>query len=655
MDMKKVLNLLLSLSVAGCLVSCGDLLEIPDVQGTQEQPVQPVAPSMTLSGDVVFTATWESLSDGSQPVWEGADKILLSDGTSVQTLINKADAGVVAQFPGRVADGATAIFAVTPASDAFTISGQKVSFTLPAEQTPSSVPAAGVAKSSGAQLFFRPLLSEIAFTVGFEGATKVVFKADKPLAGAIEVDYGGENPVVTATSDQVAVSGNFVKGERYSFTVLPVEIDSYSVEVYVGDQVKAHISGDEVQTKVGLETELPGFTADIPTYRVVAMKLWGGTGPEWDCTKVYDILQKPGCFNNEDGRGIEAIKDNYFLMKEDGTFVNYAGEDGRNWWFVYSGEQNPANGKDVDLRAFYDLLPLSEGTWSYADGKVTFNRPNAGSTTATWVPAGTYDMPGTSPQLSVTIEKEALMFAIQGGKDNWDFPWQDYGVIACHPRALFIEIEKMPDGFVVPEASRTFDADFEYIPPVEPDALFDWDGFEAHWNVYGGNSAPYGISVLGGSGDDPAFVSPIDKSWDWSDSIWKESDNGLVVKVSSRTDTEIKGTTNWWSGDDGGFWDYVWKGTGESLAHFYDQIPKGEKEFTLDLTTMTITLGNGHVAKFLTPGTHEFVFGRTWEVPDGCFAFAFHLMDPIDATSSRWTDVDRFVYAPLEYVIMFEK
>ena len=30
-------------------------------------------------------------------------------------------------------------------------------------------------------------------------------------------------------------------------------------------------------------------------------------------------------------------------------------------------------------------------------------------------------------------------------------------------------------------------------------------------------------------------------------------------------------------------------------------------------------------------------------------------MDPIPATSQRWTDVDRFVNAPLEYVIMFEK
>ena len=87
----------------------------------------------------------------------------------------------------------------------------------------------------------------------------------------------------------------------------------------------------------------------------------------------------------------------------------------------------------------------------------------------------------------------------------------------------------------------------------------------------------------------------------------------------------------------------------------YNKIPKGKYEFTLDFATLTVTLGNGEKAKFLTPGTHEFVYGRTREIPDGCFGLAFHLMDPIPATAQRWTDVDRFVNAPLEYVIIFEK
>ena len=70
---------------------------------------------------------------------------------------------------------------------------------------------------------------------------------------------------------------------------------------------------------------------------------------------------------------------------------------------------------------------------------------------------------------------------------------------------------------------------------------------------------------------------------------------------------------------------------------------------------MEVTLGNGEKAKMLTPGVHEFAYKKTLTVPEGCFALAFHLMDPIAATADRWSDVDRFVNAPLEYVIIFEK
>jgi hypothetical protein len=119
--------------------------------------------------------------------------------------------------------------------------------------------------------------------------------------------------------------------------------------------------------------------------------------------------------------------------------------------------------------------------------------------------------------------------------------------------------------------------------------------------------------------------------------------------------TTVRGTTNWWAGNDGAFWNYTWAKTGEDLSRFYNKIPKGKYEFTMDMATLTVTLGNGEQARFLTPGTHEFVYGKTREIPEGCFGLWFHLMEPIAATSDRWTDVDRFVNAPLEYVIMFEK
>ena len=161
--------------------------------------------------------------------------------------------------------------------------------------------------------------------------------------------------------------------------------------------------------------------------------------------------------------------------------------------------------------------------------------------------------------------------------------------------------------------------------------------------------------MLGGSGNDPAFVSPIDKNWDWNSSIWRESDNELVITVTGMSGTRVSGTLNWKAGADGEFWDYIWNSTGEDLSRFYDKIPKGESAFSADIATQEVTLSNGETPKFLTPGIHSFAYGKTKEIPEGCFALAFHLMDPISVTADHYKDVDRFINAPLEYVIIFEK
>ena len=646
--MKKALILLVP--ALALLASCGDAIEIPDVSGSGNTPGD-VNPDVPLSGDVVFTATIEDLPDGSQAVWSQGETILLSDGASVQTLTNRASAGQVAEFPGKVTEGKTAFVAVYPASEDVSINGTTVSFEIPTSQTAAG-PAYKVAKASGTQLYFRSLVSEVHFSVGYEGVTKIRFQTTGGnISGTVTADYAGETPEVSATENFVEVTGAFQPGETYAFSALPGTYEGYTVVAYSGDKATAHISGGEIDLKKGLSVDLSAFAQDIPTYRITNMWVCGGTGPEYGGAGVIDILTKANYWNTEDGRGITALLDNYYQLRPDGTFVNYAGEDGRNWWFVYSGSVNPASGKDLDLRKFYDVLPLSEGQYSLNGNQVTFTRADGSTTQALFLGPGTYEVPGAGGR-SVTITRQALAFTITGGKDDWNNIYKDYDKIAARPRALFIEMEQLPDGFIVPEASRTTDADFEY---VEPGSTFDWNSLPGSWNVFGGNSSPFGIFVLGGSGDDPAFVSPIDKSWDWDDTIWKESDNGFVIAVTAMEGTSVKGTTNWWAGNDGAFWNYTWKGTGEDLSRFYNMIPKGKHEFTLDMKTMTVTYDNGRVAKFLTPGVHEFVYGKTFEVRDNCFALAFHLMDPIPATSQRWTDVDRFVNAPLEYVIMFEK
>ena len=653
--MKKALILLVP--ALALLASCGDAIEIPDVSGSGNVPV--IDPDVPLSGDVVFTGTIEDLPDGSQAVWAQGESILLSDGASVQTLTNRAAAGQVAEFPGKVTEGKTAFVAVYPAADGVSIDGTTVSFEIPTAQTAAG-PAYKVAKASGTQLYFRSLVSVVNFSVGYEGVTKVRFQATGGnIAGAVTADYAGETPTVSATADFVEVTGAFQPGETYSFSALPGTYEGITIVAYSGDKATAHVSVGEVDLKKGLSVDLSALQQDIPTYRITNMWVCGGTGPDYGGCGVIDILTKTNYWNTEDGRGITALKDNYYQLRPDGTFVNYAGEDGRNWWFVYSGSVNPQNGQDLDLRKFYDVLPLSTGSYAIDGATVTFTKADGSTTQATLVGPGTYDMPDTNPVKSVTIESQALMFTITGGVESWDsnIMYTDYHAIAGNPKALFIEMEVLPNGFVVPEASKTTDADFKYEPPS-----FDWTSLPGKWNVYGNNSTKDGLWVLGGSGSDPAFVSPIDKTWDWDGTIYKESDNELIIKVTGFTGTGATGTTNWWAGADGGFWDYIFKSTsypdydGTDLSRYYDQIPKGEKEFSVDIATQTVTLGNGHQAKFLTPGTHKFVNNKTLVIPTDCFGLQFHLNDyPVEKTAYQYKDIDRFLFAPLEYIIIFEK
>ena len=472
--------------------------------------------------------------------------------------------------------------------------------------------------------------------------------------------------ITLTCAEPVALGATAAESVDFWFVVPPVTFsEGFTVSVN-GDAFEKATTKSVTITRNHLSKMAPVevSTAALQSiiYRITHMWLWGGTGGQYGGTKVIDLLTKPDYFNKDDGRGITALNDNYYELCPDGTFINHAGEDGRNWWFVYSGEKNPENGKDLDLRAFYDVLPLAQGQYSIDETTVTFTKPDNTTKQATFVGPGTYDMPNTSPVKSVTITTQALMFTITGGAENWNssIMYTDYHAVAGNPKVLFIEMEQMPVGFEVPEASKTTDADFKYEPKF---SLTDLPGT---WNVYGGNSKPYGLMVLGGSGGDPAFVSPIEKTWCWDGTVKNESDNDLTITPTSMTAAEVKGTTNWTSGADGKFWNYLFNTTtsawldyyGTDLSQYYDQIPKGESAFTLDVATMTVTLGNGHQAKLLTPGSYSFsgATNNPLVIPNGCFALKFHLQDsPVEATSFRYKDIDRFLFAPLDYYIIFEK
>lgn len=658
--MKKTLKKISLLTIAASMMfACSPFEpEIPDV----EKPVPGEDPEEVISRDVTFSATTETMSE-----WAVGDKISIYDGKAVLAATNTV-AGTIAKFPVTLSEGFTSFLAFYPENS--NIGASEASYSIAGTQTgvagsyeKTAMPF--IAKGKTNKLYFRELGAKINFVLDMDDAASVKITANKgvKLTGAFDVDFTGENPVVTvgsSVSDCVEIAGPFTKGETYTAVVLPFATEGYTVLVKnaKGEEIAHHANSKAVSAGCGETVTLEGVKADadLPrVFKVTHMWLWGGTGPEYDCSKRWDMFEKAGVFDKTDGRGIEAIKDDYLELCNDGTFYNWAGVDARHWWMAFDKEQTPSKYKSLDMVNKYYVLPKNVGKWATSDGvNFTFTNEEGEETTATLVGPGTYELPGCSPAKSVTITTMALKFVLKNGVDDWDHSWDDYGVFYKHPRQLYIELEQMPAGFITPDESKTTD-EVVFVEPDDPKPIFDITTLPGSYNVYGGNSSPYGLFVLGGSGDDPAFISPIDKSWDWDDSIWKESDNGLVVKCTELNGDIAKGTINYWCGADGGFWDYIWNKTGEDLSRFYGLLPHGEKSFELNLKTYEVTIDGSVKATLLTPGTHEFVYGRTLTIENGCIALDFHLMDPIAATGDRWNDVDRFVNAPLEYVMIFEK
>ena len=656
---------------------------------TREIAVNVPASGTILVARTETSADTKTIVEGETHVyWEPGDAIKVFAGTeSAQFTTDITASSATAEFTGTLALAAGAeIWAIYPFSEDVVIADGDFTSVLPAAQTARAGSFEkglnlAIAHSTTAELQFKNVAGGVKFSVSKAGITKVAFKGNnaEPLAGTMKVGQNRNGiPAVAEMLDPAteitlsAPSGtSFEAGQWYYIVALPANLTKgYTMTLTYEDNHQETVTSDKAveikRSTFGVLTNVDTKVQPaVTTYKITHLWLWGGTGGEYGGTKVIDLLDKPDYFNNDDNRGVTALRDNYYQIGADGSFVNYAGADGRNWWFVYSGSVNPENGKDLDLRKFYDVLPLSTGQFAIDGTAVTLTKADGTQVQATFVGPATYEMPNTSPVKSVTIKTQALMFEISGGVASWDqnIMYTDYHAIAGNPRVLFIELEQLPADFVVPEASRTTDADFQY-----DSGEFDFTTLPGKWNVYGGNSAPFGIWVLGGSGGDPAFVSPIDKSYNWDDSIWRESDNGLTIKVTSFDAASALGTTNWWSGNDGKFWNYIWKFQkegkpeyepyyGTDLSEFYDQIPKGEHEFSMDLATMKVTLGNGHVATFLAPGTYTFPNNKTLEVPVDCFALDFHLMDngSVPATDFHYKDIDRFMFSPIEYIIIFEK
>ena len=683
--MKKFSFLMLA-AIAAC-VACNEKPEPEPEPGPVETETRITATAPMIAAPLIPKAVLTE----SQAQWAPGDQlaVFLSSGEAEVFTLEEKTPVTTGTFVSSKTGLELSGFAAYPATA--TSSNGKISIPVPAEFAYGEIPLPMVGAESKAEdeggynFSFATGFIELSYANMPEGVSSIVVTSSADLSGTLVVDAisavlnpEGAGKVITVT-DIPAGSGNIL---------IPAPAGSHSLVIdFFNGTEKVFSSTQDVVVEQGIKASLlPIGYEEAPTSyiaKIAHLWIWGGTGPQYNCSKLYDLFatdpDKAANFDNTDGRGPKALMDNYLEIGLDGTFTNWAGEDGRNWWYVYTQE-----GKKIDVSNFYNLIPSSTATWvlDQNTGVITLTAGEKTVTATTMLP-GSYDLPGTDPVKKITLTNPTIAFTITGGKDYWDNAASDLDVFVKNPRAMFVELEIQAGDFVIPAAAKTTDTENVY---VEPEDSGDPAPFElespgeainpldllAKWVVYGNTSegGPRGILVLGGSGDDPKLVSPCDKSWDWGNSVYWEYDNGLVVRKNDATTTSVTGTINWWAGNDGKWWDYTWRFQKEgfpqyepyyetNLAAVYSKIPKGQTSFTLDLATLTATLSNGEKPQLLTPGTYKFLDGdnaQRFTVPNKCWAMKFHLgnMKPANTDGFKDKDIDRFMFCPLEYIIIFK-
>ncbi|MBR6882827.1 MAG: hypothetical protein IKN06_07680, partial [Bacteroidales bacterium] len=393
----------------------------------QEKEIEPLK-----LGSVKFFASFE------QPVAEEGTKVYVNEDLQLRwnaddriSLFNKSTVNQEFVFTGETGDasgefrevdnGGTAtggsipyVVALYPYQSSASIGGSGLSLTLPAEQAyaeKSFGPGANTMISLGADdnLQFKSLggflrvslyggASVNAVTLKGNNGEKIAGKATVSMSGALAMAEDASTEITLTCAEPVALGATAEESVDFWFAVPPTTFSkgftvtvSHEGGVFVKSTDKSVTIKRNYLSKMA-PVDVNAQPATAKTYRISHLWLWGGTGPEYSGTKVIDLLTVPNYFNNDDNRGVTALKDNYYQIDADGTFTNYAGEDGRNWWFVYSGSVNPETHKDLDLRKFYDVLPLSTGKFAMDGSTVTLTRADGTSTQATWVGPGTYTM-----------------------------------------------------------------------------------------------------------------------------------------------------------------------------------------------------------------------------------------------------------------------
>ncbi|MBR4660296.1 MAG: DNA/RNA non-specific endonuclease [Bacteroidales bacterium] len=199
-----------------------------------------VTPEADLQPDsYIYTATRDAwtrttLGPDGEVIWSTADAISILTPTGGNATLNVTEVskgGLQAHFSGSVAP-ASGNYALSPASSSATISGGKVTVTMPSVQTavagsfaPEAAPA--IADASSTDLNFRNAGALLGIKVRNSGIVSVRFEAtgdgsDSP-AGTAQVSWNGGEPTATVTSgaSSVTLDGALEAGAEYWISVWP--------------------------------------------------------------------------------------------------------------------------------------------------------------------------------------------------------------------------------------------------------------------------------------------------------------------------------------------------------------------------------------------------------------------------------------------------
>ncbi len=159
-----------------------------------------------------------------------------------------------------------------------------------------------------------------------DGVKKVTLKSSVPVAGDISVDFSGSILSSPPQRPKSLSAETFSEGRR-TVSPSPPDTGDWSVSLSDGETVISHYTAENL-SRAGATLSVGCDDRGCPDLHCSNVWVYGGTGPEYGGGKLYDLLEKEEYFNNEDGRGVSAIKDNYFELRHNGEFVNW-GRRGR--------------------------------------------------------------------------------------------------------------------------------------------------------------------------------------------------------------------------------------------------------------------------------------------------------------------------------------